>query len=285
MEKIREQGEPPALWVIAGLLIVVIVGFFDWVTNPRFAFTLLYLVPLFLTAGRAGRVGGALVAGASAVAFYWGQASGEQAVMQVLANIWNSLTTLTVFMVMHELLYLQRQARGEQAARDWIDPVSGAGNAKYLFQAIQQEMSRAKRFGRPFSVVYLDIDGLRAVNEKTGHLGGDALLGLVARTVARNIRQSDVVARVGGDEFALLLPETDADETHPVTDRLTRVMTEIFEHDGWPASLTMGVATFITTPDTVDAAVKEAEGAMYAAKESKEVKIAYAVYPGAAVAS
>jgi diguanylate cyclase (GGDEF)-like protein len=206
-------------------------------------------------------------------------------VAQVLANIWNALTTLVVFMVIHELLYLHKQARDEQTSRDWIDPVSGAGNARFLFQAVGQEMGRAKRFGRPFSIVYLDIDGLRAVNEKTGRLGGDALLGLLARTVSNNIRQSDLVARVGGDEFALLLPETDGAGTHPVTDRLTRVLTEIFEHDGWPASLTMGVATFITPPDTPDAAVKEAEAAMYAAKESKEEKISYAVYPGTAVAN
>lgn len=285
MEKTREQGEPPALWIVAGLLIVVILGFFDWVTSADYSFTLLYLVPLFLVAGRAGRIGGALVAGTSAVAYFWGRVPNAGAVPQMLAQIWNSLTALVVFLVVHELLYLYKQARDEQTARDWIDPVSGAGNARYLFAAVGHEMSRAKRFGRPFSIAYMDVDGLRAVNEKTGRLGGDTLLGLIAKTVARNIRHADVMARVGGDEFVLLLPETDREEAEPVVERITQVLADIFEHDGWPASLTVGVATFTTPPDTADAAVKDAESVMYAAKAGEGESVHYAIDPGTAVAS
>jgi len=285
MEKTKEPYESPWLWMAAGLLIVVLVGAFDWVTGPEYSFTLVYLVPLFLVSGRANRVGGALVAGASAVAYYWGQTPGELPAPQILAHMWNTLSVLAIFLVVHELLFAYQQAKREQFEHDWIDPVTGTGNSKLMLAALSQEMSRAKRFGRPFTVAYLDVVHLREVNQKMGHAGGDTLLALVAKTITRSVRHADVVARMGGDEFAVLLPETSGENAHIVVERVTAKLRVIMEEDGWPASIAVGATTFDGMPESGDEAVRQAERAMYAAKAAGGGAIEYAVYAGQVVAS
>jgi diguanylate cyclase (GGDEF)-like protein len=105
--------------------------------------------------------------------------------------------------------------REKEAAR--TDSLTGAMNSRAFGELATAELHRARRYERPFTIAYVDIDDFKAVNDRFGHSSGDTLLRLVAETMKHNSRAVDVIARVGGDEFVILFPETGPGPAHVVT--------------------------------------------------------------------
>lgn len=102
---------------------------------------------------------------------------------------------------------LHRQA-DQMAKLAHTDPLTGLANRRFLFDQLESEFARARRYRRPFSLLFIDLDGFKAVNDKFGHLFGDEILTGSARAMQAVLRSTDLLARIGGDEFAVLLPET-----------------------------------------------------------------------------
>src|SRR5437773_2624774 len=116
-------------------------------------------------------------------------------------------------------------ARERELARR--DALTGAPNARAFYELAGAEIARARRYIHPFSVAYLDLDDFKLVNDRLGHLAGDAVLRSVARALGGVLRASDVVARLGGDEFAVLLPEAGAAPARLATDKLRQALAEV----------------------------------------------------------
>ncbi len=145
------------------------------------------------------------------------------------------------------------------------DELTGLFNQRAFYEALHRELAQAERYGQPLSLLYLDLDGFKQVNDSQGHLRGDDVLREVGRLLAAGVREGDYACRYGGDEFCVVLPRTSADEARPVCDRII----EAFRLDG-PAELSfsMGVAqTGPTTFATLEQLVACADQRMYAAKE------------------
>jgi diguanylate cyclase (GGDEF)-like protein len=105
-----------------------------------------------------------------------------------------------------------------------IDEVSGVHSRRYFNDRLAEEVSRARRYRKPLSLLLLDLDGFKQVNDACGHLVGDAVLKQVGRLLKDSTRQTDAVCRFGGDEFALLLPETDADSASVTAERIRQAV-------------------------------------------------------------
>jgi len=129
------------------------------------------------------------------------------------------------------------------------------------------EINRARRCNLPFCVVYIDLDNFKAINDCYGHNVGDNLLRVVARTIQDNTRAMDTAARVGGDEFAVLLPETEPEMAQVITRRIQRVNSEVMQQLETRVTLSMGVAAFTQPPLTVDDLLKTSDALMYSAKK------------------
>ena len=120
----------------------------------------------------------------------------------------------------------QASAIAEVSAAALTDPLTGVLNRRGFTEAMERELARARRYGRPFVLAYVDVRGLKAVNDTEGHLAGDELLKGVAGLLHDSARADDVVGRLGGDELGLLLAEQTADHAEVVTDRIQSLIPE-----------------------------------------------------------
>ena len=150
------------------------------------------------------------------------------------------------------------------------DDLTGLYNSRQFGHLIENEVNRAGRYGDQFSLVFLDLDHFKGINDTYGHLVGSRMLGEFGRLVGKQIRISDLAARYGGDEFAIVLPHTGKEQALIMAGNLLDAMkkTQFVSDDGEPINLTasFGVATFPLDADSRAGLIKAADIAMYEAK-------------------
>ncbi|MGZ4354193.1 MAG: diguanylate cyclase [Gaiellaceae bacterium] len=181
-------------------------------------------------------------------------------------NPWLVPFALAPLLVVHRSLAVPKL---EEEAR--IDPKTGLFNARHFNTALEGEFGRAQRFVRPLAVLMADLDLLREVNNTYGHLAGDAALQAVAEVLRRELRDYDVPARFGGEEFAILLPETGADEAAEIAERIRCAVASMeITVDTAPGPIhittSIGVAAYPTHADASTDLVHQADVAVYRAK-------------------
>jgi diguanylate cyclase (GGDEF)-like protein len=147
------------------------------------------------------------------------------------------------------------------------DPLTGLLNRRALEGLFGLELDRSRRTGRPLSIIVGDLDGFKAVNDGLGHQAGDTALQTLAGELGRWKRRIDMVARIGGEEFALLLPETDERAAFLVAERLRRATHRAFAEGRLPLTISFGVATFPDHGEDADTLLRAADHALYAAKD------------------
>jgi diguanylate cyclase (GGDEF)-like protein len=163
------------------------------------------------------------------------------------------------------------------------DDLTHLYNSRYLNQVLRRETKRASRSGRPLSLLFIDLDGFKAVNDTYGHLFGSRALVEAAAVIRQSARETDVVSRFGGDEFALVLPDTGGEGAFAVGERIReRIAAHKFlAGDGLNIHLTgsVGVATLPDVAASSEELVQAADKAMYAVKETGKNGIQAAVAP------
>ncbi|MGE3512971.1 MAG: diguanylate cyclase [Vicinamibacterales bacterium] len=150
------------------------------------------------------------------------------------------------------------------------DDLTRLYNSRYLNQVLRHETKRASRGGRPLSLLFIDLDGFKAVNDTHGHLCGSRALVEAAAVIRASARETDIVARFGGDEFALVLPDTGADGAFAVGERIRRRIAahHFLAADGLDIRLTasVGLATLPDVATSSEELIHAADGAMYRVK-------------------
>lgn len=158
------------------------------------------------------------------------------------------------------------------------DDVTGLYNTRYLHRALEREAIRAHRYNEHFSLVFLDLDHFKVINDTYGHLIGSRLLKEVGEVIKKTIRESDIATRYGGDEFVLILPETTKENAYKVTKRLRENInaTNFISSDGINARITAsyGIATYPVDATDRFELLKLADRAMYRVKETTRDGIA-----------
>jgi len=166
------------------------------------------------------------------------------------------------------------------ASMAFRDPLTGLYTRRFLMNSLEQGIATARRHGKALSLLFIDLDHFKAVNDRYGHDAGDKVLRLVGGAIARDCRQGDIPARYGGEEFGLVLPNTDAVLARQIAERLClKVASEVERPDGRPQTVSIGVATVLPSLATGPAAdgpppridlraqlLKHADRALYEAK-------------------
>ena len=151
------------------------------------------------------------------------------------------------------------------------DSLTGLYNRRGLFELGQRELDRLRRFERPLAAIMLDIDYFKQVNDTYSHAIGDQVLKELAARCRTHLREIDILGRYGGEEFAILLPETDQHDAYRVAERIRKHMIEAsVQTDQGPVSITISLGVTAAGPDSTDLAVllDRADTAMYSAKQS-----------------
>ncbi len=171
----------------------------------------------------------------------------------------------------------QRRARDAAIRLSTLDSLTGLFNRTYFFTALEREIARGDRSGRAFCLVMLDLDDLKAVNDRFGHVAGDQVLRAVADIVRIGVRKIDVAARYGGDEFVALLPETDPTGGWVLAEKIRLTVAE----QGLPGvdpgpTISVGVVSYPADGRSADALLVSADRAMYASKRGGKNRVARA---------
>jgi diguanylate cyclase (GGDEF)-like protein len=161
------------------------------------------------------------------------------------------------------------------------DDLTRLFNSRYLNLYLGREIKRCKRHGIPLSVIFLDLDGFKGINDQYGHLAGSGTLTEVGTILAKEVRESDILARYGGDEFVAVLPETPASGALVIAERLRRAIEEhrFLEPRGLAAriSASFGISTYPDHALTPEGLIQKADQAMYRVKEREKNGIEVAV--------
>jgi diguanylate cyclase (GGDEF)-like protein len=157
------------------------------------------------------------------------------------------------------------------------DPLTGLPNYRRLLDVLENETERTDRTGRPFSVLLLDLDGLKLINDSFGHLVGSRAICRLADVLRIHCRAIDTAARYGGDEFALVLPESQEDEAHRVADRIREVMANDDEVPRLSASI--GISIYRGDGERIEKLLSEADKHLYMEKAKRGRRSAVAPNP------
>ena len=151
-----------------------------------------------------------------------------------------------------------------------IDSLTGVCNRRHFLERAETELARSRRFDEPLSIAMLDADFFKSINDKHGHAVGDEVLRALTNACVEMLRRHDIVGRLGGEEFAICMPETTMDKAQIVCDRLRENIAGLTVKSGDAAvqfTVSMGVTQFSTGSDTLESFMSRADSALYQAKE------------------
>jgi diguanylate cyclase (GGDEF)-like protein len=258
------------LRVIAGAIAtVLLIGAIDYITGAEASIAPLYLAPVALATWFVSLRAGLLLSALSAVVRLqdlWLVPQPSSHWWHSFTPYWNGVVELGFFVVVALILSRLRTTTEHWATLARTDPLTGLLNRRAFVETATLELARAERYQRSLSLAYLDIDDFKKVNDEGGHDDGDRLLVEVAQTLKRNLRAFDVVARYGGDEFVLLLPEAVDEAAELVLEKLMTALRGAMR-GRWSATFSIGAVTIDGPLTTLDRLIQQADKLVYAAKQ------------------
>jgi diguanylate cyclase (GGDEF)-like protein len=261
------------------------VGAIDYITGYELGFSLFYLAPILLVTWFSGRPLGILTALLSAVVWLVVDMSTGQQYTHPLIPLWNAGIRFGFFLIIALMLSLLKTKMVQEEQMATIDHLTGIANRRLFFSLLQAEIQRAERYNHPFTLAYVDIDDFKSINDQHGHAVGDAILHDVAQLMKNSFRTVDTIARLAGDEFAILLPETDMAAARTVLGKIRTNLKSIKKKYNCAVTVSIGAVTFKDAPESIDDAIKIADDLMYTVKNRGKNEIASQEWTTSAVPS
>lgn len=254
---------------IAGALLLMLVGIGAYFASGQLLeFSVFFIIPISFFTWFVGRDAGLIASGVSSgVTLAANLGSPMHAVHRHVAY-WNALVWLAFFLLITiiiaelKVLYLRERRLSR------VDNLTGVATRLAFYEVAESEKDRARRYRHSMTIAYLDLDHFKEVNDSMGHAVGDKALVTVARTIENTIRQTDTVARMGGDEFAIILPNTGKHAAGRVLSKVLRALDEAMLQGEYPVTVSMGAVTFLTLPESLQEMITQADRVMYSIKST-----------------
>lgn len=269
-----------SLFLFFALLLAVAGGYIDLrideIIGEDISFDIFFLIPVGMAAWFVGLKSGITLSVVSSASCYLADTVFTRIAHESFAlPLWNSISGFIFFLSTAFLLYFLRRELGLHKTLAMEDFLTKAFNSRAFYNYAKIEIARIKRDKKPLTLVYLDLDNFKRINDTYGHNVGDEMLMTFVNVVRKNIRATDAVGRLGGDEFAILLPEMGAASTGLFMEKLRGDINAEMGKKGWTISYSAGVMTCTQPPESLNEMIKMADAAMYEIKKAGKNNIKY----------
>ena len=271
-----------AFWI--AVPIILGIGWLDYVTGPELGLSMFYLLPIAAVAWRGRYLPAIFLAQLAAACWIVADLMVRQG--SLVLPFWNGLTRVVIYTATAYLVArvrLDQEQLGSMNARleealeresrlARTDAVTDLPNGRAFLEQLQRELARARRDQHPVSILYADLDGFKAINDRYGHAAGDLVLRRVADAMRESVRAGDTVARMGGDEFCGVLWKADAGAATHVVDRIaSRVEQIAADYPAARLGISIGVVEARTDETDAEHLLARADALMYARKPSRRL--------------
>jgi diguanylate cyclase (GGDEF)-like protein len=249
------------------------VFWLDSLLSAGISTAIFYLVPIWISVVALSQNHSICISVGSAV--LWMVSDVNEIDLSNATMLWNATVRMVVFVLLAVLLrqVYQRSAFLETLA--YTDELTNLLNRRGFMERFGEELDRARRFRRPFSLAFIDLDNFKYVNDRFGHKAGDDLLKMVSETLVSHTRATDKVGRLGGDEFAVLLVETGQEGVKKAFDKCHRALIDRLKTTGWPVTISAGVLTYTDSDMNLVELVDTADKWMYQVKQNGKNNVIY----------
>ncbi len=259
---------PRPVIAASGTVLAFLIGVLDLTTGYEINLSFFYLLPVLLFSLRfEGTVPVVLISVLCALIQFMADIMAGHVYSSILIPFWNGIMMFGILLtIAYSFVALKKVLRRESSfAR--IDYLTGVSNARHFYELAEIEVTRSARYRRPFSIAVMDVDNFKYVNDNFGHPVGDQLLQTVAKTVRKTLRKTDVIARMGGDEFAFLLPETEGTAAAVAIGKVRDNLLAAMKKKEWPVTFSIGIVS-CSCGHHLDVLMKTADDLMYKAKKN-----------------
>ena len=259
---------------LLSVALIFAIGSLDFMTGYDLSFGLFYTAPIILLSWYASLTAAILGALLSAITWYFANSLEAPNLISQSVLLWNTAIRFGFFVAIAYPLYALHEAyvRERESAR--TDSLTGVANSRAFHESANNELMRARRIGYPVTLLYLDLDKFKTINDTRGHGAGDELLTKIGLALKDALRATDLVGRLGGDEFAVLLPDTNEYQAAPVIRKIEQAVLRETQATETIVEVSIGAVTPGMLPEVIDEMIATADSRMYQAKNSKRSNVA-----------
>jgi diguanylate cyclase (GGDEF)-like protein len=266
-----ERRSRPALVTIA-CLVALLLGVLDFMTGVEIHFLLLYLVPIFIASWFVSKQAGIALAIFTSLVWMVAHSLGGRSYSSVWIGYWNLFmrtTTFTLFAITQAQLRVKLTDLSHRAGRDFL---TGLPNGRAFYELAAKEMDRA--FGvEPMTLVCIDVTGFKWINHRFGYPAGDNMMCAIAQTIRQNVPRSDLVGRLGGTSFAILLPSIGSELANFILQKVQSELDQERRRNAQPLTFFISAVACTNAPRTVAELMQQADAQMTRIKNGKKDSI------------
>lgn len=259
-----------------GFILMLCVGMIDSLTGD-YSVTVFYLLPVFIGTWFVSTWAGfvfSLVSGATIIVAHL--LPPMVIFNAAILHVWNTFMEVCFLVIVNFMISQLKKELTIEKALARIDPLTGALNRRSFLELAEYEINQSRRYQRPLTIAYIDLDNFKNVNDMLGHHVGDLVLSSVVCALKECNRNTDLVARIGGDEFIVLYPETNTEAANELLSRTQERLLDTMNGNEWRITFSIGAVTYINPPASVDAMLMEADARMYVVKQGGKNNISHA---------
>lgn len=249
------------------LLLVLVIGFLDFITGFEITFFIFYAIPIWLSTWCAGRKAGLLFAVISIISWTIADIYAGHIYSHALIPYWNGLLRF-IFFLFSAFALDSMKIRLELEERNAdIDGLTGLLNGRAFRERAEIMLPLIRRERQQYALAFIDVDNFKTVNDTKGHAFGDEILRKIGNILSCTLRESDLVSRMGGDEFVIFLTKTRIDQAETILSQLKEKLDETALAAAWPIGFSIGSGVFSSEKTGIEEAIRQADALMYEVKK------------------
>ncbi len=266
---------PKPFLTFVGFLLVLAIGGLDSITSYDISVSALYLLPIILIAWFEGGLPAAIISIFSAITWALSDLASGHVYSHITVPLWNAAMVLGMFLIVAYSITAIKKLLRKEREHAHTDDLTGVANIRFFYEQARDEISKSAIDKRPLTFAYIDIDNLRNVNDTLGHIAGDYLLHEAAQVMRSTLRPTDIISRLGGSKFAILMPETENENATVIIYKVQEHLLDMVKHNRWPVTFSAGIVTCDNPICTIDELIKKAEDLMNASKKTGNIIATY----------